>query len=61
MKGFTVTRKMEFEGDKHDFSDILREIADVVDELELDGRHISTFTTTNNTQLKFSLQMKDGT
>jgi hypothetical protein len=57
LKGFTITRKMEFEGDRSDFTDILREIADVLDELELDGSDISTFNLVNNTKLKFNVQM----
>jgi serine/threonine-protein kinase RIO1 len=57
LKGFTITRKMEFEGAKSEFTDILREIADVLDEMELTGADISTFNLMNNDKLKFNVQM----
>ena len=57
LQGFTITRKMDFEGSKEDFTDILREIADVLDEMELDGNDISTFSLMNNKDLKFNVQM----
>jgi hypothetical protein len=59
LKGFTLTRKIEFEGEKSAFSDILREIADVIDETGLDGTSISSFSMNNNQTLKFTLQLME--
>jgi len=57
MQGFTITRKIDFEGSKEAFTDILREIADVVDEMGLDGTDISQFTFYNNKTQKFNIQL----
>jgi hypothetical protein len=57
MKGFTITRKMEFEAPKGEFTDMLREMADILDEMVMDGSDISTLTFTNNDRQKFVMQL----
>jgi uncharacterized protein YfaS (alpha-2-macroglobulin family) len=57
MKGFTITRKMEFEAPKANFIEMLREMADVLEEMDMDGSDISTLTFTNNDRQKFVMQL----